>query len=166
MPETKMLNFTVKHHAKFEALIWSFLDKGSPPPTSVFRDRVSLCSPGCPGTHVVDQAGLELRNLPASASQVLGLKLCATTPSYMFTFLKMWFFWDFFKNVMTIVFTSELCPPPLVFPCPFFSPKLLTSSSLIFYVYVCYMYIYTINWVYYHCPYGHVSMVRIGQTVL
>jgi hypothetical protein len=45
----------------------------------VFRDRVSLCSPGCPGTHSVDQAGLELRNLPASASQVLGLKACATT---------------------------------------------------------------------------------------
>jgi hypothetical protein len=22
------------------------------------RDRVSLCSPGCPGTHSVDQAGL------------------------------------------------------------------------------------------------------------
>jgi hypothetical protein len=40
----------------------------------VFRDRVSLCSPGCPGTHFVDQAGLELRNPPASASQVLGLK--------------------------------------------------------------------------------------------
>ena len=40
----------------------------------VFRDRVSLCSPGCPGTHFVDQAGFELRNLPASASQVLGLK--------------------------------------------------------------------------------------------
>ncbi|GAB1295570.1 TBC1 domain family member 15 [Apodemus speciosus] len=35
---------------------------------------VSLCSPGCPGTHSVDQAGLELRNPPASASQVLGLK--------------------------------------------------------------------------------------------
>jgi hypothetical protein len=33
-----------------------------------FRDRVSLCSPGCPGTHFVDQAGLKLRNLPASAS--------------------------------------------------------------------------------------------------
>jgi hypothetical protein len=46
----------------------------------VFRDRVSLCSPGCPGTHFVDQAGLELRNLPASASHVLGLKACATTP--------------------------------------------------------------------------------------
>jgi hypothetical protein len=45
----------------------------------VFQDRVSLYSPGCPGTHSVDQADLELRNLPASASQVLGLKACATT---------------------------------------------------------------------------------------
>jgi hypothetical protein len=43
-----------------------------------FRDRISLCSPDCPGTHSVDQAGLELRNPPASASQVLGLKPCAT----------------------------------------------------------------------------------------
>jgi hypothetical protein len=43
-----------------------------------FRDRVSLYSPGCPGTHFVDQAGLELRNPLASASQVLGLKACAT----------------------------------------------------------------------------------------
>jgi hypothetical protein len=45
------------------------------------QDRVSLCSPGYPGTHFVDQAGLQLKNLPASASQVLGLKACATTPS-------------------------------------------------------------------------------------
>jgi hypothetical protein len=45
----------------------------------VFRDRVSLCSPGCPGTHFVDQAGLKLRNPPASASWVLELKACATT---------------------------------------------------------------------------------------
>jgi hypothetical protein len=44
----------------------------------LFWDRVSLCSPGCPGTHSVDQAGLELRNLPASASRVLGLKARAT----------------------------------------------------------------------------------------
>jgi hypothetical protein len=43
------------------------------------QDRVSLYSPGCPGIHSVDQAGLELRNLPASDSQVLGLKVCATT---------------------------------------------------------------------------------------
>jgi hypothetical protein len=47
----------------------------------VFQDRVSLCSPGCPGTHSVDQAGFELRNPPASASRMLGLKACATTPS-------------------------------------------------------------------------------------
>jgi hypothetical protein len=39
-----------------------------------FKDRVSLYSCGCPGTHFVDQAGLKLRNLPASASQVLGFK--------------------------------------------------------------------------------------------
>jgi hypothetical protein len=38
------------------------------------RDRASLYSSGCPGTHFVDQAGLELRNPPASASHVLGLK--------------------------------------------------------------------------------------------
>jgi hypothetical protein len=52
----------------------------------VLQDRVSLCSPGCPGTHFVDQAGLELRDPPASASQVLGLKVCTTT-----TRLKLWF---------------------------------------------------------------------------
>jgi hypothetical protein len=50
----------------------------------VFRDRIFLCSPGCPGTHSVDQAGLELRNPPASASQVLGLKACITTPGAYF----------------------------------------------------------------------------------
>jgi hypothetical protein len=44
-----------------------------------FRDRVSLYSPGCLGAHFVDQASLELRNPSASASQVLGLKACATT---------------------------------------------------------------------------------------
>jgi hypothetical protein len=49
-----------------------------------FQDRVSLCSPGCPGTHSVDQAGLELRNLPAPAFRVLGLKACATTPGKFF----------------------------------------------------------------------------------
>jgi hypothetical protein len=32
------------------------------------QDRVSLYSPHCPGTHFIDQAGLEPRNLPASAS--------------------------------------------------------------------------------------------------
>jgi hypothetical protein len=55
----------------------------SPPPPPSFRDRVSLCSPSCPGTHSVDQAGLKLRNPPASASQVKGLKACVTTAQLM-----------------------------------------------------------------------------------
>jgi hypothetical protein len=33
-----------------------------------FQNRVSLCSPGYPGTLPVDQAGLDLRDLLASAS--------------------------------------------------------------------------------------------------
>jgi hypothetical protein len=48
-----------------------------------FRDRVSLCSPVYPETHSVDQAFLELRNPPASAFQVLGLKVCATMPGLL-----------------------------------------------------------------------------------
>ena len=52
-----------------------------------FQDRVSLCSPGCPGTHSVEHAGLKFKNLPASASQVLELKACAITAwlSYFFS---------------------------------------------------------------------------------
>jgi hypothetical protein len=38
-----------------------------------FSRQVSLCSPGCPETHSV-VSGLKLRDPPASASQVLGLK--------------------------------------------------------------------------------------------
>jgi hypothetical protein len=51
----------------------------------LFVFRVSLYSPGCPGTHFVDQAGLELRNPPASASasRVLGLKACVTMPGFV-----------------------------------------------------------------------------------
>ena len=59
----------------------------------VFRDRVSLYSPGCPGTHFVDQAGLELRNPPASASQVLGLKVCATTPGSLIYYYYYYYYW-------------------------------------------------------------------------
>jgi hypothetical protein len=36
--------------------------------------QVSLCSPGCPRTCCVDQSGLELRDSPAYASRVSGLK--------------------------------------------------------------------------------------------
>jgi hypothetical protein len=45
-----------------------------------FRDRVSLYSSGCPGTHFVDQADLELRNPPASASQVHKDYLLSVSP--------------------------------------------------------------------------------------
>jgi hypothetical protein len=51
----------------------------------VFQDRVSLYSPGCPGTHSIDHTGFELRNPPASVSQVLGLKACTTT-AWLFIF--------------------------------------------------------------------------------
>jgi hypothetical protein len=47
-------------------------------------------SAGCPGTHFVDQAGLKLRNPPASASRVLGLKACATMPSWINIFKGSW----------------------------------------------------------------------------
>jgi hypothetical protein len=51
------------------------------------QDRVSLYSPGCPGTHSLDEAGLQLRDSelrvpPVSASQVLGLKAYATTAQH------------------------------------------------------------------------------------
>ena len=39
-----------------------------------------------PGTGSVDQAGLELRDLPDSASWVLGLKVCITMPDQDFSF--------------------------------------------------------------------------------
>jgi hypothetical protein len=52
-----------------------------------FQDKVSLYSPGCPGTHFVDQVGLDLRKPPASASRVLGLKACATTPCAIYFLL-------------------------------------------------------------------------------
>jgi hypothetical protein len=45
-------------------------------PSGFSRQGFSVHSPE---THSVDQAGLELRDPPASASQVLGLKACATT---------------------------------------------------------------------------------------
>jgi hypothetical protein len=74
--------------SEFEA---SLLYKVSSSVPVVFRDRVSLYSPGCPGIHFVEQAGLELRSPPASASQVPRLKACATAPG---------FFIILFKNIM------------------------------------------------------------------
>jgi hypothetical protein len=67
----------------FFFFLFSFFFPGG---RGVLRDRVSLCSPGCPGTHSVDQAGLELRDPPSSASGVLELKVCATTPGLSLPF--------------------------------------------------------------------------------
>jgi hypothetical protein len=39
----------------------------------VFQDRVSLCSPGCPGTHSIDQDGLELGD---PHTEIWDLNLC------------------------------------------------------------------------------------------
>ena len=49
--------------------------------TFFFRDMVTHVIPCCAATHSVDQAGLKLRDPPASASQVLGLKEFATSPT-------------------------------------------------------------------------------------
>ena len=75
-----------------------------------FRDRVSLCSLGYPGSLSVDQVGLELKNLPASAPQALGLKTCATTAQGPY---------DFLHNVQSYqqhhkqISGYHLCPPKL-----------------------------------------------------
>ena len=55
----------VSHHAKFDLYyliynqsLWKL------PLLFLFWDRVSLCSPGCPGTHFLDRDDLKLRDLP------------------------------------------------------------------------------------------------------
>jgi hypothetical protein len=53
----------------------------------VYGEKVSPRSPRCPGTHSVDTAILKLRDPPAPASQVLGLKLYITIPDDSNNFL-------------------------------------------------------------------------------
>jgi hypothetical protein len=87
----------------------------------LFQNRVSLCSPGCPGTHSVDQAGVELRNPPASASQVLGLQACATTAGHIIIFIN-------FKINYFIYLHLKYCPLPGS-SSQFFTSSLCSSSS-------------------------------------
>jgi hypothetical protein len=47
----------------------------------LLRFKVSPCSPDWPDPGYIDKAGLDLRDPPASVSQILGLKAHATTPS-------------------------------------------------------------------------------------
>jgi hypothetical protein len=84
----------------------------------VSQDRVSLCSPGCPGTHSVDQTGLELRNLPASASRVLELKACATTA---------WQHWLLLQSIHHLLPAATLHWQVLLSTVP---GDLMTSSDL------------------------------------
>jgi hypothetical protein len=51
---------------------------------------MSLCTFDCLRTYYIDQAGLKLRDLPASASQVLGLKVCTTMSSLTGLCFKRW----------------------------------------------------------------------------
>jgi hypothetical protein len=63
-----------------------------------------MYSPCCPRTHFVDQAGLELRNPPASASRVLGLKVCATMPGFNFLSSFLSSFLSFFLSFLFFSF--------------------------------------------------------------
>ena len=54
----------------------------------LFSFGVGGCLCGCPGTYPIDQAGFELRDLLAPASQVLGIKVRVTTTGpWKFVFL-------------------------------------------------------------------------------
>jgi hypothetical protein len=57
----------------------------------------------------VDQAGLELRNPPASASRVLGLKACATTTQLLFVVLRFILFYVYECLVLMYVCTPCVC---------------------------------------------------------
>jgi hypothetical protein len=99
------------------ALLWSFATAASmlcsQPPVNIFpllslscflffKGRVFLCSPGCPGTHFVDQADLELRDPPASASRVLGLTVCATATQPFINLLSLWNDFSLERHVIPI----------------------------------------------------------------
>jgi hypothetical protein len=106
----------------------------------VFRDRVSLYSLGCPGTHSVDPAGLELRNQPASASQVLGLKACSTTTRQSSTLNVVSQFSDHFVSYMgvgkftPVLILSLVCKIPLCWGYGYIQLHLLLLAfSLAFY---------------------------------
>jgi hypothetical protein len=99
-----------------------------------FWDRVSLCTPGCPGTLSVDQTGLKLRDWPASASWVLGLKVC-TTPAQLMSV--------FFCSVYALIFLVAWLSVHLVVKQRFHSVSGLTThcSICMWALFVCCMFI-------------------------
>lgn len=60
----------------------------------VFQGSISLCSLSCSGIPLCrpDQAGLKLTDLPATPSDVLALKVCATTTQTLYYSLETTFF--------------------------------------------------------------------------
>jgi hypothetical protein len=58
------------------------------------------------GTHYVAQAGLELSNLPAAASQVLGFHVCATMPGSGIIF---WAYWIEILLFLFILVDTKIC---------------------------------------------------------
>jgi hypothetical protein len=95
--------------------------------TQIYIYRVSLCSPVCPGICFVGQAHLELRDLPVSASQVLGLKalqhhlwhaflICKTEDFFFF------FFITYFLQLHFQCYPKSPPPTPLPTHPHFFGP--------------------------------------------
>jgi hypothetical protein len=123
----------------------------------VFWDRVSLCSPGCPGTHSVEQAHLVLRNLSTSASQVLWLKACITiawlwiqllnihfriknylvrTKSKILCVLK----YNSFGFILELLCLLSISFPSFDLSCPIF------DDTVLFYVIIFYFILFKIEW--------------------
>lgn len=67
----------------------------------------------CPGTHCVHQAGLELKDSPASAFLVLGLKVCTTIPGSKLSFNFFSLFFDYFTQVRSLAWWGLPLRPPL-----------------------------------------------------
>jgi hypothetical protein len=72
----------------------------------VFLVRISLCSPGCPGTPSVEEADLQLTEISLTLPLVLGLKVYIPMPGRTYVF----------KQV-----------PHRVLDCSYFSVALLTA---------------------------------------
>ena len=66
-------------------------------------DRVSLCSPGCPGTSYINQGGFELRDPSASVFWVLWLKTYTPTSKPCFLL---------FVCLFVCFFSGRLCSCP------------------------------------------------------
>ena len=94
---------------------WCLLPSASKKQCFVFVFETGLYSPGCPGTYFVDQAGLELRNPPASTFQVLGLKAYTTTTQLQRSNLMDIFIW--LRLIILLQYSFSVTPYiVLIFP--------------------------------------------------